>query len=265
MEDNEGYVTPMEHIVPGEDSKSVLRPYGAWAVISPFNFPLALATTMIAGVLITGNTVVFKPTSEAPFTALKLYEVLVEAGIPPGVINYVTGPGSSFGAEFAGNPMVAGIAFTGSRDVGMLLYRDFVMKQAYPRPFIAEMGSKNPAIVTSKADLDKAAEGVVRSAFGYDGQKCSATSRVYVEHGVREDFLKILKSKVEKVAVVGDPRQRSTFVGPVIDETAFRKYQRAVEQAKKEGKILVGGGVQKRSLRKGYYVRLLVVNGLLRE
>src|SRR5437879_10916965 len=142
---------------------------------------------MIAGALIAGNTVVFKPTSEAPFTALKLYEALVEGGIPAGVINYVTGPGSSFGAEFASNPMVAGIAFTGWRDVGMQLYREFVVEQPYPKPFIAEMGSKNPAIVTSKADLDKAAEGVVRSAFGYDGQKCSATSRVYVERGVRED------------------------------------------------------------------------------
>jgi 1-pyrroline-5-carboxylate dehydrogenase len=121
------------------------------------------------------------------------------------------------------------------------------------------MGSKNPAIVTSKADLDKAAEGVVRSAFGYDGQKCSATSRVYVERGVREDFLKILKSKVEKVAVVGDPRQKSTFVGPVIDETAFRKYQRAVEQARKDGKVLVGGEVPKMPLPKGYYVTPTVV------
>jgi 1-pyrroline-5-carboxylate dehydrogenase len=144
----------------------------------------------------------------------------------------------------------------------MQLYRDFVVKQPYPKPFIAEMGSKNPAIVTSKADLDKAAEGVVRSAFGYDGQKCSATSRVYVERGVREDFLKILKSKVEKVAVVGDPRLKSTFVGPVIDETAFRKYQRAVEQARKEGKILVGGEVPKMSLPKGYYVTPTVVTGL---
>src|SRR5207245_9069978 len=112
-------VRPMERIVPGEDSKSVLRPYGAWVVISSFNFPLSLATTMIAGALIAGNTVVFKPTSEAPFTGLKLYEALVEAGIPAGVINYVTGPGSGFGAEFASNPMVGGIAFTGDWVVGV--------------------------------------------------------------------------------------------------------------------------------------------------
>src|SRR2546422_11071297 len=136
---------------------------------------------MIAGALIAGNTVVFKPTSEAPFTALKLYEALVEGGIPGGVVNYVTGPGSAFGAEFASNPMVAGIAFTGSRVVGMQLYRDFVLKQPYPKPFIAEMGSKKPAIVTSKGDLDKRAEGGVRWAFGYEGQQCSATSRDDVE------------------------------------------------------------------------------------
>jgi 1-pyrroline-5-carboxylate dehydrogenase len=262
VEENAGYVMPMERIVSGENSKSVLRPYGAWAVISPFNFPLALATTMIAGALVTGNTVVFKPTSEAPWTGLKLYETLVEAGVPGGVINYLTGPGSAFGAEFASNPLVAGIAFTGSKDVGMALYRDFVANGAWPRPFIAEMGSKNPVIVTSGADLDKAAEGVVRSAFGYDGQKCSAASRVYVERGVKEDFLKILKLKVEKVAVVGDPRQKGTFVGPVIDEKAFRKYQRSVELAKKDGGKILTGGVPKMALPRGYYVTPTVVTGL---
>lgn len=263
MEQNDGYVRSMEHIVPGESSKSVLRPHGAWAVVSPFNFPLALATTMIAGALITGNTLVFKPTSEAPWTALKLYEILIEAGVPGGVINFVTGPGSAFGNEFAGNPLVAGIAFTGSKDVGMQLYRDFVAKQAYPKPFIAEMGSKNPAIVTAKADLERAAEGVVRSAFGYDGQKCSATSRVYVEHGVKEDFLKALKAKTEKIAVVGDPRQKPTFVGPVIDEKAFRKYEKAIEMVKKDGgRIVAGGEVPKMSLPKGYYVTPTVVTGL---
>lgn len=263
MEENGGYVKPMERIVPGENSKSVLRPFGAWAVISPFNFPLALATTMIAGALTTGNTVVFKPTSEAPFTGLKLYEVLVEAGVPGGVINFVTGPGSSFGAEFASNPLVAGIAFTGSRDVGTQLYKEFVNHQEYPKPFIAEMGSKNPAIVSASADLDRAAEGVVRAAYGYSGQKCSATSRVYVERGVREDFLKMLKAKVEKVAVVGDPRVKSTFVGPVIDEKAFKKYQRAVEMAKKDGgKILAGGEAAKGPLPKGFYVTPTVVTGL---
>ena len=262
MEENRGYVRPMDQIVPGEKSKSVLRPYGVWAVVSPFNFPLALAAGMVAGALMTGNTVVFKPTSEAPWSGLKLYEILVEAGVPGGVINYVTGPGSAFGAEFSGNQKVAGIAFTGSKDVGMQLYRDFVTKQPFPKPFIAEMGSKNPAIVTAKADLEKAAEGVVRGAYGYGGQKCSATSRVYVERGVANDFLKILKARVDKV-VVGDPREKATFMGPVIDEKAVRKYEAAVENAKKDGgKIFAGGGATEGKLPKGYYVKPTVVTGL---
>src|SRR2546428_182925 len=126
MEKNEGYIVPMETVAPGEKSKSVLRPYGAWAVISPFNFPIALAAGMITGALITGNTVVYKPTSEAPLTGLHLYKTLVEGGVPEGVINFVTGPGGPFGAEVAKNPDVAGIAFTGSKDVGMTLYQDFV-------------------------------------------------------------------------------------------------------------------------------------------
>jgi 1-pyrroline-5-carboxylate dehydrogenase len=262
MEENDGYVKPMDHVVSNEHSKSVLRPYGVWAVVSPFNFPLALAAGMISGALITGNTVVFKPTSEAPFSALKLYEILIEAGVPSNAINFVTGPGSSFGPEFASNPAVAGIAFTGSKDVGMRLYRDFVNKQPYPKPFISEMGSKNPAIITAKADLDKAAEGVIRGAYGYGGQKCSATSRVYVERGIENDFLKILKSKIEKIAIVGDPRQKTTFVGPVIDEKALKKYEQAVELAKKDGRILVGGETPHGSLPNGFYVTPTVVAGL---
>jgi 1-pyrroline-5-carboxylate dehydrogenase len=262
MEENNGYVKPMDPGAPGEHSKSVLRPHGAWAVVSPFNFPLALAAGMVAGALITGNTVIFKPTSAAPFSGLKLYEILVEAGVPAQAISYVTGPGGGFGDEFTTNPDVEGIAFTGSKDVGMHLYRDFVAKQPYPKPFIAEMGSKNPAIITSKADLEKAAEGVVRGAYGYGGQKCSATSRVYVERGIKNDFLKILKFKVDNIKV-GDPRQRDTFVGPVVDDRAVKKYQRAVEQTKKDGgTILAGGSTPQGKLPKGHYVNPTVVTGL---
>ncbi len=262
MDENNGYIKPMDPGGPGERSKSVLRPHGAWAVISPFNFPLALAGGMIAGALITGNTVVFKPTSAAPFSGLKLYEILVEAGVPGEAISFVTGPGGAFGDEFTQNLDVEGIAFTGSKDVGMQLYRDFVTKQPYPKPFIAEMGSKNPAIITSHADLEKAAEGVVRGAYGYGGQKCSATSRVYVERGIKNDFLKILKSKVDNIKV-GDPRQKEVFVGPLVDERAVKKYQRSVELAKKDGgKILAGGSTPQEKLPKGYYVSPTVVTGL---
>ncbi len=263
MEQNNGYMKQMQPGAPGERTKSVLRPYGAWAVVSPFNFPLALAAGMAVGALITGNTVVFKPTSEAPFSGLKLYEFLTNAGVPPAAFNFVTGSGGVYGKEFARNPDVAGIAFTGSKDVGMKLYRDFVNFQPYPKPFISEMGSKNPAVITSKADLEKAAEGVVRGAFGYSGQKCSATSRVYVERGVKNDFLKILKDKTEQLRV-GDPRDKDVFVGPVVNERALKSYQRYLESAKKDGgKILAGGGVpQDKGLPKGYYVKPVVVGGL---
>src|SRR3989449_4909511 len=149
MEQNDGYVKPMQPGAPGEVSKSVLRPYGVWAVISPFNFPLALAAGMVASALVTGNTVVFHPTSAAPLSGLVLYETLIKAGVPPGALSYLTGPGESFGSEITGNLDVAGIAFTGSKDGCMKIYRDFVNKQPYPKPFIAEMGSKNPALITS--------------------------------------------------------------------------------------------------------------------
>lgn len=260
MEENSGYVKPMKPGAPGERTKSVLRPYGAWAVISPFNFPLALAGGMVTGALITGNTVVFKPTSAAPFCGLKLYETLVEAGVPGGAINYITGPGGLVGEEIAKNEAVAGIAFTGSKDVGMNIYREFVNSQPYPKPFISEMGSKNPAIITAKGELEKAAEGVLRSAYGYGGQKCSATSRVYVERGVKNDFLKILQDKVDKLKV-GDPREKDVFVGPVIDDKAVKKYERSLELARKDGGKVTSSGEILRT-PKGYYVKPAIVTGL---
>lgn len=261
MEKNEGYIKPMDTLVPGERSKSVLRPYGAWVVISPFNFPMALAGGMVAGALITGNTVVYKPTSEAPFSGLQLYKALVDGGVPGGVINFLTGPGGAFGNEVAKNPDVAGIAFTGSKDVGLSLYRDFVTSQPYPKPFIAELGSKNPAIITSNADLTKAAKGVVRSAFGYSGQKCSATSRIYVERGIKNDFLKQLKNEMEQIKV-GDPRQKGVFVGPVINQKAVKTWQNSLELAKKDGAKVVAEKEAEGNLPKGYYVKPVVVADL---
>jgi len=261
MDENKGYVKTMRPGAPGERTKSVLRPYGAWVVISPFNFPLALAGGMVAGALITGNTVVFKPTSEAPFSGLKLYETLISAGVPGGVLNYLTGPGTSFGDEVARNTDVAGIAFTGSKDVGMTLYRDFVNTQPYPKPFISEMGSKNPAIISSKGDLEKAAEGVVRSAYGYGGQKCSATSRVYVERGIKNDFLKVLTAKVDELKV-GDPRTKDVFMGPVVNEKAVKKYERSLELAKKDGGKVIAAGEMVKANPKGHYVKPAVVTGL---
>lgn len=264
LEEREGLTLPMSQET-GEQSVSTMRPYGVWAVISPFNFPLVLAAGMISAALLTGNTVVFKPTSKAPLTGLKLFAAWEQTGIPGGALNVITGPGEPFGAVAVDHPDVAGIAFTGSRDAGMWLRRNFALRQSYPKPFVAEMGSKNPAIVTASADLDKAVEGVLRGAFGYSGQKCSATSRVYVESAVAPDFIEKLRVKTEQL-IVGDPRQADVFVGPLIDESALTRFADAVKDSLSDGGILVAGGTVLRDgvFNKGCYVRPTILMGLAR-
>ncbi len=263
METNDGYTKQMSPGGPGEDSRVLGKPLGVWPVISPFNFPFMLANGMALGALITGNTVVLKPTSEAPLTGLMLYRVFRDAGVPPGAINFVTGPGGNFEKEFVSNPKVAGIAFTGSRDVGMRLYHGFLASQPYPKPVVMEMGSKNPTIVTSKADLKKAVEGVVRAAYGYGGQKCSATSRVYVQSTIKPKFLEELKARITQLRV-SDPREKSTFMGPVINKTAVSKFKGAVEEVRKSrGRVLLGGRVlTDGSFDRGYYVEPTLISGL---
>ncbi len=266
METNEGYVKPMGPGAPGEKSTSVMRPYGVWCVISPFNFPIALAVSMSTGALLTGNTVVFKPTSDAPFSGLELYRAYRDGGVPAGVVNFVTGAGGNFEKEFTSNPDVAGIAFTGSKDVGLKLYKQFVLNQPYPKPFIAELGSKNPTVVTAKAQLDKAVEGVARAAFGYCGQKCSATSRVYVQKELKQAFLERLGQRVQSVAV-GDPTQREAFMGPIINERAYDNFKSYMELAKRDKAIVVAGGsiMTEGNYAKGYYVQPTVIDGLPRD
>ncbi len=178
----------MDVLGPNEKNMSVMRPYGVFAVISPFNFPLALAGGPSGGALVAGNTVVFKPATDTALMGAKLYEMVAEAGLPKGVFNFVTGPGRTAGQELIDNAGVDGIVFTGSMEVGMKLLEDNGGRRI-PRPVIIEMGGKNPAIVTAQADLDKASDGVFRSAFGAQGQKCSACSRVYVSKDVRDRFV----------------------------------------------------------------------------
>lgn len=255
VRENRGYTTKMAAGGPGEHCTVIAKPLGVWPVISPFNFPFMLASGMAMGALITGNSIILKPTSEAPLTGRMLYEVYRDGGVPPGVVNYVTGPGANFEDEFVSNPAVAGIAFTGSRDVGLRLYRRFISSQAYPKPMVLEMGSKNPTIVTAKADMAKAVEGTVRAAYGYGGQKCSATSRVYVQSKVKDKFLSSLEERISEIRV-GDPREKEVFMGPIINETAVKKYEQAVSDAMKEGgKVLAGGTrLQEGEFGRGYYV-----------
>jgi len=260
---NQGYTVPMEPEAPGARGSSVMKPYGAWAVISPFNFPLDLVAGMASAALLTGNTVVLKPTSAAPLTGLSLYRAFTGSGVPAGAVNYVTGPGGPFGQAAVSSPDLDGIAFTGSRDAGMWLLRNFSARQPYPKPLIAEMGSKNPVIVTEKADLEKAVEGVVRGAFGYSGQKCSATSRVYVQEPVAEEFMESLRARTEALRI-GDPRERDTFIGPVIDGKAKKAFTEAVALCKKDGgTVLTGGNVREEgAFSSGNYVEPTLVSGL---
>ena len=263
-EGEKGFTVPLSDVT-GERSISTMQPYGVWAIISPFNFPLVLAAGMVSAALLTGNTVVFKPTSKAPLTGLKLHTACVQAGVPGGALNFITGPGTPFGAVVVAHPDVAGIAFTGSRDAGIWLQRNFSVRQPYPKPFVAEMGSKNPAIVTASADLDKAVEGVVKGAFGYSGQKCSATSRVYVESAVAPEFLEKLCAATEKI-VVGDPRKSDVFVGPLIDRAALAKFTGAVKDGIQDGGTVVAGGTVLRDgvWNRGCYVRPTLMTGLPR-
>ena len=237
MEENNGYIKKMGPGGPGEDCTMVMKPYGVWPVISPFNFPFMLANGMASGALITGNTVVLKPTSAAPLTGLMLYRVYRDAGVPAGAVNFVTGPGSNYEDEFTKNRHVSGIAFTGSMDVGMRLFREFE-KGSCVKPVVMELGSKNPVIITDRADLKKAVEGVVRAAYGYSGQKCSAASRVYVHRSVKKAFLAALKNRLKDVRVM-DPRARDAFMGPVINKAAVETFEDAVKSAGEEGEDLL--------------------------
>ena len=257
---NQGYEHTMGQFLPGESARAMLKPYGVWAVVAPFNFPFAIAAGMSTGALITGNTVVFKPASDTPYIGLKLCELLHEAGLPPGVFNYVTGPGATVGQELVDNEGVDGFVFTGSRTVGLAAFKTFTRER--PKPIITEMGGKNPTIVTASADLEKAAIGVTRAAFGYGGQKCSACSRVLVDRTVKDAFLERLVLETQKLKV-GDPTQRDVYLGPVINDAAVATYEKAIAEIRRSnGKIVFGG---KADPKVGHFVDPTIVGGLPRN
>jgi 1-pyrroline-5-carboxylate dehydrogenase len=238
LESSNGFLHPLAKLSPNEDTRSVLRPYGVFAVISPFNFPLALSAGMSGAALLGGNSVVLKPSSETPWCAHKLYECLRDAGLPDGVFQVIYAATGELGSDMIKMPQVDGLAFTGSKEIGMHLMR--TLSTNYPKPALLEMGGKNAAIICAKADLDKAVEGCGRSAFGLTGQKCSALSRVYVHKSLRDEFLKRLVEKT-KTFKIGDPALEDTYIGPVINEKAYKRHMTAVEAARKDGKILTGG------------------------
>jgi 1-pyrroline-5-carboxylate dehydrogenase len=261
MEDNGGYDHEMGNL--GDSAvhtRSILRPHGVFAVVSPFNFPMALAAGPTSAAMMAGNTVVFKPSSASPLSAVKLVEAYLDAGVPKGGINLVMGPGETVGQALQDHPDVDGIVFTGSYEVGMRLFHSF--STAWPRPCIVEMGGKNPAIVTASADLDEAAEGIMRSAFGFGGQKCSANSRVYVDRAVHDDLVARLVEKSEQI-VIGDPLERANWLGPIIDQRAVDRHQAAVTEARRDGTVFTGGEhLGDGDLARGFYVEPTVVGGL---
>jgi 1-pyrroline-5-carboxylate dehydrogenase len=258
MEANNGFAKPMANETERNENLSVLKPYGVWGVISPFNYPAALSGGPAGAALIAGNTVVHKPAPEAPYSTYLLAECFVDAGLPAGVYNMVSGHDEP-GKAIVAHPDVAGLTFTGSYAVGMSILRNFAPGGAYVRPVIAEMGGKNPTIITEKADIEKAAWGVARSAFGLTGQKCSACSRVFVHSSVKAPFLQRLVEITEKL-VVGDPTIRETYMGPIINQSAYERFVRAVNDAQAAGGTVLTGG--KTLDRSGWFVSPTVIDGL---
>ena len=255
MEKNDGYIVEMgKDPLVGYTSTnfSVLRPYGVWLVISPFNFPTALTGGPVGSALVTGNTVVIKPATDTPWVVRLLAECFRDAGLPDGAVNFVTGPGRTLGQALIESPEVDGVTFTGSFDVGMKIFRDFGSGR-YVRPAILELGGKNPAIVSRYADLERAATGILRSAFGLQGQKCSACSRVYIEEPVYDELVGKLVNLTNKLAI-GDPTDRAIFLGPVINKSSYNDYKNFCEELSQAGTILTGGKVlTDGALGKGYF------------
>lgn len=243
-----------------EKNISVMKPYGVWGIISPFNFPAAIFVGMTIGAIITGNTAVVKPASNTPIIGYKIVEILLSAGLPPGVLNFITGEGREIGDFIVDNKKISGIVFTGSKYVGNHILQE--SSKIASRPIIAELGGKNPAIVTESADLDKAVNGIAKAAFSYSGQKCSACSRVYVHTKVKQVFLNKLIKHVEKIQV-SNPVNRNSDIGPVINSEAYVNFKRYIKNVSKKGKILYGGSIiEEGDLKYGYYVQPTIVDGI---
>ncbi|HEY2346763.1 MAG TPA: aldehyde dehydrogenase family protein [Xanthomonadaceae bacterium] len=233
---------------------SVMRPYGAWVVIAPFNFPLALAGGPVAAALVTGNTVVVKGATDTPWAGRLLADCVRDAELPPGVFNYLSGSSREVGDALVRHPLTAGVTFTGSVVVGRRIMQHMAGGD-FPRPCIAEMGGKNPCIVTAQADLGRAVAGIVRSAYGMGGQKCSALSRLYVHESVADALVERLRKQIGAIAI-GDPRRREHWLGPVVNANAHGEFARHVEALRSGGAKLVAGGetIASDDYARGWYV-----------
>ena len=242
----------------GERDEMLYLPLGVGIVIPPWNFPLAILVGMATAALVTGNTVVIKPSSETPTIAAKFAEAMLEAGVPPKAFSLVSGSGAAIGDTLVSHPKTRFISFTGSREVGLHI-NELAAKtpkgQIWIKRVIAEMGGKDAIIVDKETDVDQAAQGVLFSAFGYQGQKCSACSRAIVDSAIYDQFLTTLKSKVEALTI-GPSDQLENYMGPVISAKARETILNYMETGKKEGRLISGGGMASHD---GYFIQPTVI------
>ncbi len=249
--------TPVQ--LPGERDSLFYVPLGVGAVIPPWNFPCAIMAGMTLASIVCGNTVVLKPSSDSPTIAAKFVEVLEEAGMPDGVVNFCPGSGATFGNAIVTHPKTRFIAFTGSREVGLDINKSAAAQspqQLWIKRTILEMGGKDAIIVDADADIDSAVEGVAAAAFGFQGQKCSACSRAIIDERIYDTFLGKLKARVEKIQV-GDPAENANMAA-VINEGSMKTILEYIEQGKKDGRILTGGA-RATEAGEGYFIQPTVI------
>jgi 1-pyrroline-5-carboxylate dehydrogenase len=238
--------------IAGEENRLTYIPLGVGIIIPPWNFPLAIMAGMTAAAVVSGNTVLLKPASPTPIVAARFVELLEEVGLPPGVVNYIPGSGAEIGDFLVDHPSTRFVSFTGSREVGLRIHERLGKThpgQLWIKRFVAEMGGKDGIVVDASADLDEAATAIVQSAFGYQGQKCSAGSRAIVHKDVYDEMLKRIVEKTEKLAV-GLP-EHNAAIGPVIDDKAYRTILAYIDIGKTEGRLVAGGNAAGGD---GYYI-----------
>ena len=254
LENTNGFTQPLGKLSANENTQDILRPYGVFSVIAPFNFPMALGAGMTAAAILGGNSVILKPSDDAPGCAYEIYLAYRDAGLPESVLQVVFGNGPALGEWMTKHPLCDGVAFTGSIAVGMSILRNF-HAGSFAKPVLAELGGKNATFVCSSADLDKAAQGCVKSAFGLSGQKCSALSRLYVHESIYPAFLDKLLAQANNVKI-GDPSKQEIYMGPVINEKSVDRHLQAINEAKALGKIVFGGTDlrQKNEYKHGHFV-----------
>lgn len=244
--------------LPGESNRFDYRPLGVGVIISPWNFPFAIMAGTTVAAVVTGNTVLLKPASTTPIIAYKFMEILEEAGLPAGVVNYVPGSGAEVGDYLVDHHRTRFISFTGSRDVGLRINkRASVLNegQIWIKRVIAEMGGKDTILVDKEADLELAAQSIVKSAFGFSGQKCSACSRAVIVEDVYEEVVARVTELTNELTI-GDPTDHTNFMATVIDEAAFKKITSYFDIAKEEGRIVAGGTADDSV---GYFINPTVV------